>query len=320
MKVYNLSLIWFITITVTMALSSSSMFLIWLSMEMNMMSFIPLISSKKNMISINSTVMYFIPQAFASAVFIFISTVITMNYKFYSILNPIIILLMILKIGAAPFHIWFPQASEGMSYLGFFLLMTIQKIIPLHLMSMIKSNTILIPIVLSAAIGSIGGLNQFTIRKILAYSSISHLAWIMSLIMFSSTSWMIYLIIYSIIMYFIIQLNKQTNINLFSQINLFSINNSFYFLISMLTLGGLPPMMGFFIKWMTLKIMVSNMILMTIPLILSSLINLYFYTRLLYPMFLKLQTSNKWTWKNNNKAMYYILINLMSIFLMIPLL
>nr|AIZ58659.1 NADH dehydrogenase subunit 2 [Ornithodoros kalahariensis] len=320
MKIHNLTLIWFVIITVMMALSSSSMFFIWLSMEMNMMSFIPLISSKKNLLSINSTVMYFIPQAFTSAIFIFIITMISMNYKFHKILNPIIIFLMIMKIGAAPFHWWFPQASEGMSFIGFFLLLTIQKIIPLHLMSTIQSNIILIPIILSAMIGSIGGLNQFTIRKILTYSSISHLAWIMSLIMFSSTSWLIYLFIYSVIMFFIIQLNKQINLNLFSQINLLTNNNSFHFLISMLTLGGLPPMMGFFIKWMTLKIVITNMILLTMPLIISSLINLYFYTRLLYPIFLKLLTSNKWNWKNNNKTFHYTLINFMMIFLMIPLL
>nr|AIZ58672.1 NADH dehydrogenase subunit 2 [Ornithodoros pavimentosus]AIZ58685.1 NADH dehydrogenase subunit 2 [Ornithodoros pavimentosus] len=319
MKIFNLTLIWFLMITVIMALSSSSMFLIWLSMEMNMMSFIPLISSKKSLISINSTVTYFIPQAFASVIFIFLASICTLNMKISSNLNSLITLIMTLKLGAAPFHIWLPQSSEGMSYLGFLLLMTVQKIIPLHMMSTIQSNIILLPIIMSAMIGSIGGLNQFSLRKILAYSSISHLSWMMTLISFTSTSWMLYLLIYSMMMSSIINMNKQINLNFFSQINYLSMTNSFYLMISMLTLGGLPPMIGFFIKWMTLKIVVNNMILISIPLIISSLINLYFYTRILYPVFLKTQSSNKWTLKNYSKVIYFISINFMTIFLIIPL-
>nr|YP_009480306.1 NADH dehydrogenase subunit 2 [Ornithodoros savignyi]AIZ58724.1 NADH dehydrogenase subunit 2 [Ornithodoros savignyi]AIZ58737.1 NADH dehydrogenase subunit 2 [Ornithodoros savignyi] len=319
MKIHNLTLIWFLVLSIFMALSTSSTFLIWLSMEMNMMSFIPLIAPKKTMISTNSTVMYIIPQAFASVIFIFLISMQTLNMNITNNLNPLILLTMILKLGAAPLHTWFPQAAEGMSFSGFFLLTTTQKIIPLHMMSLAPNNTIMIPIISSAMIGSLGGLNQFSMRKILAFSSIAHLSWMMSLVMISSTSWMIYISIYALIMLMILQFNKQTNFNLFTQINLLSPKNSFYFMISLLTLGGLPPMMGFFIKWMTLKIVANNLTLISIPLIISSLINLYFYTRLIYPIFLKTLTTNKWAWMNINKTLQFTFINLLSIFLIIPM-
>nr|YP_010550077.1 NADH dehydrogenase subunit 2 [Ornithodoros phacochoerus]AIZ58640.1 NADH dehydrogenase subunit 2 [Ornithodoros phacochoerus]UYL27145.1 NADH dehydrogenase subunit 2 [Ornithodoros phacochoerus] len=319
MKIHYFILIWFLIMTMIMAMSTSSMFLIWLSMEMNMMSFVPLISTKKSMISINSTILYFIPQAFASIIFIFFVLIQMLNSTFFEHFNTIILGSMMLKLGAAPFHIWFPQASEGMTYSSFFLLISIQKIIPLHMLTLFQNWMILLPVIFSATIGAMGGLNQFSMRKILAYSSITHLSWMMTLIMFSSTTWLMYILAYSMILYFIIQFNKQLNLNYFNQINFLSKKNSLFMIISMLTLGGLPPMLGFFMKWMTLKIVISNMIILTLPLIISSLINLYFYSRLLYPHLMKMQFSKKWNLKDFNKIWFFIFVNFLGILIIIPL-
>nr|UYB78470.1 NADH dehydrogenase subunit 2 [Ornithodoros moubata] len=319
MKIYYFILIWFLIMTIIMAMSTSSMFLIWLSMEMNMMSFIPLISSKKSMISINSTVLYLIPQAFASVIFIFFALIQTLNFTFFENLNMIILSAMILKLGAAPLHMWFPHASEGMTFMSFFLLASTQKIIPLHVLTFFQNWMILLPIVLSTIIGSIGGLNQFSIRKILAYSSITHLSWMLTLIMLSSMMWLVYLLIYSMILLFVIQFNKQLNLNYFSQINFLSKSNALYFMVLLLTLGGLPPMLGFFMKWMTLKIVIINMNFLVVPLLISSLINLYFYSRLLYPHFMKMQLSTKWNIKNFTKLWNFIFLNFLSIFMIVPL-
>nr|AIZ58627.1 NADH dehydrogenase subunit 2 [Ornithodoros porcinus] len=319
MKIYYFILIWFLIMTMILAMSTSSMFLIWLSMEMNMMSFVPLISAKKSMISINSTILYFIPQAFASVIFIFFTTIQLLNSAFFKSFNMFILGSMILKLGAAPLHIWFPQASEGMTYSSLFLLISIQKIIPLHVLTLFQSWVILFPIILSTMIGSVGGLNQLSIRKILAYSSITHLSWMMTLIMFSSTTWLIYILVYSMILFFVTQFSKQLNLNFFSQINFLSKKNSLFMIISLLTMGGLPPMMGFYMKWVTLKIAVSNMTILTLPLIISSLINLYFYSRLLYPHFLKMQLSKKWNLKDTNKIWFFIFMNFLGILVIIPL-
>nr|NP_996539.1 NADH dehydrogenase subunit 2 [Ornithodoros porcinus]BAD12469.1 NADH dehydrogenase 2 [Ornithodoros porcinus] len=319
MKIYYFILIWFLIMTMILAMSTSSMFLIWLSMEMNMMSFVPLISSKKSMISINSTILYFIPQAFGSVIFIFFMMIQLLNSAFFKSFNMFILSSMVLKLGAAPLHIWFPQASEGMTYSSLFLLISIQKIIPLHVLTLFHSWVILFPIILSAMIGSMGGLNQLSMRKILAYSSITHLSWMMTLIMFSSTTWLIYILVYSMILFFVTQLSKQLNLNFFSQINFLSKKNSLFMIISLLTMGGLPPMMGFYMKWVTLKIAVSNMTILTLPLIISSLINLYFYSRLLYPHFLKMQLSKKWSLKDANKIWFFIFMNFLGILVIIPL-
>jgi len=58
--------------------------------------------------------------------------------------------------------------------------MTIQKIAPMSLLSYAVPHSpsflIFSSILLSAAVGAIGGLNQTFLRKIIAYSSINHIA------------------------------------------------------------------------------------------------------------------------------------------------
>nr|YP_010535545.1 NADH dehydrogenase subunit 2 [Ornithodoros furcosus]UYB78314.1 NADH dehydrogenase subunit 2 [Ornithodoros furcosus]UYB78327.1 NADH dehydrogenase subunit 2 [Ornithodoros furcosus] len=319
MKIYNFTLLWVISTSIIMAFSSSSMFYLWVALEINMMSFVPFMNAKDS-ISINSMVMYFIIQAFASSMFIFLTTMLLLNSNFLTTkISLVILITMLIKIGAAPFHVWFPQISEGIPWFALFMLSTIQKIIPLHIVTMLMNNYIYLPIIMSAMIGSFGGFNQISLRKILAFSSISHLAWMMSLIYSNSNMWLIYMAIYSLIMIFMTQIFLQFNINTFSQMILYN-EQPLYFITLMFSLGGLPPTMGFFMKWMTLKIMVFKNVMLIVPLILSSLINLYFYSRLAFPFFLKNLNSNKWNSKIINKMFYFFSTNLIVIFLLIPFL
>jgi len=72
------------------------------------------------------------------------------------------------------------------------ILITIQKIAPLSLLSYtLYSNDLpIIPaaIISSALVGAIGGINQTFLRKIIAYSSINHIAWIISAILIRETN------------------------------------------------------------------------------------------------------------------------------------
>ena len=66
-------------------------------------------------------------------------------------------------------------------------LITIQKVAPMILASytITEPNSLLITLIASISsrvIGSLGGLNQTLLRKILAYSSINHIAWMLAAI------------------------------------------------------------------------------------------------------------------------------------------
>nr|AYN59511.1 NADH dehydrogenase subunit 2 [Ornithodoros turicata] len=318
MKMSKIILMWFIMLSIIIAISSSSFLFLWMCLEINMMAFVPLMNSN-NQISSNSMIFYFIIQALASSAYILTIIYILMNYMIMpEKLVLIIMCSMMIKIGAAPFHIWFPQVSEGISLQSLFLLSTIQKIIPLHISSMFINKFIFIIIIMSAMMGAFGGLNQFSIRKILAFSSITHLSWILSLITINSNTWLMYMLIYTVILAFIVNFMHTNNMNYINQTISFSKENSIYMIVLLMSLGGMPPMIGFFMKWMSLKIIILNMYILSIPLIISSLINLYYYTRLSYPFFLKIYFYNKWKLSKFNPMFLFLIMQFM-IFIMIPL-
>lgn len=244
--------------------------------------------NSKNFLSSNSILYYFIIQSLASSLFFFASLL--SPIFFTKIFNLVIIISILIKLGSAPFHIWFPQISEGLRYNSFFFLSSFQKIIPFYIITIISKKFLILFIILSAIIGSFGGLNQKSFKKILAFSSISHISWILSLILIRHNFWIIYFFIYILILIKIIYLLKKNNI--ISIININSIKFSNFKKISLfslfLSLGGLPPFLGFLTKWISIILIIKNFPLILIFLISSSLINLYFYIRSLFPLIINI--------------------------------
>nr|QVD40451.1 NADH dehydrogenase subunit 2 [Ixodes (Pholeoixodes) sp. YTF-2021a]UNO53624.1 NADH dehydrogenase subunit 2 [Ixodes (Pholeoixodes) sp.] len=311
-------LLWILMTSIIMALSSFFWFALWMSLEINMMIFIPIMNSK-NFLSSNSMVFYYIIQSLASSLFFFSSIMSTIFTT--QIFNLIIMIAMLMKLAAAPFHSWFPQISEGLNFPSFFILSSFQKIIPLHVLTFIN-NSMLIPfIILSSVMGSLGGLSQTSFKKILAFSSISHLSWIMCLIMVNQNFWMIYFSIYTLILVMIVFWLKNTNsLNI---INSNMMKSSFFnkiLLISFfLSLGGLPPFLGFMAKWMAIILISEKSPLILSILILSSLLNLFFYMRTLFPMMMNLNSLMKSpSIIYSHLSFFLIMINFLSILMFVP--
>nr|UXX50315.1 NADH dehydrogenase subunit 2 [Ixodes pavlovskyi]BCL01329.1 NADH dehydrogenase subunit 2 [Ixodes pavlovskyi] len=279
--------LWVLFMSILMGISCSFWFPLWVALEINMMMFIPLMNSK-NFLSSNSIMNYYIIQSFSSSLFLF-SSFLTFFFSTNSLIL-IILISMMIKLGSAPFHAWFPQISEGLNFFPFFFLLTFQKIIPLFITTLINHSFFIFFIIISSLVGSFGGLNQTSLKKILAFSSISHLAWMMALIFSNHNFWMLYLLIYSIILMKIIKTcNKNYNFSIF---NLNSMKLTFLNKIMMislfLSLGGMPPFLGFLMKWISVILMIKNFPSIMLILVISSLINLFFYIRILYPIFLNL--------------------------------
>lgn len=264
-----------------------------MGLEINLLSIIPLLRDEKNIYPSESALKYFITQRLASIILLF-SIIIILNLKEFFPQNSNFYIIIIInsalftKIGAAPFHAWFPEVIEGLNWINCLIILTWQKVAPIILLIYNLKITLFIScvIIFSSVIRGILGLNQISLRKIIAYSSINHIGWIIARILNFSIIWIIYFFIYSIITINIIRIFKLFNIfylkQLFNTLN-FNKNLKFFFILNFLSLGGLPPFLGFFPKWLTVNNLIfRNFLVISLLLIVFTLITLFFYLRITF--------------------------------------
>lgn len=236
----------------------------------------------------------------------------------------LITIALIIKLGLAPFHFWVPEVTQGVSLNSGLILLTWQKIAPLSLLyqiySSINTNLLLIISLLSIIIGGWGGLNQTQLRKIIAYSSIAHMGWIITIIIFnpniSLLNLLIYIIITSSIFLLLIFSSTTSTLSLsltWNKSPIIAISS----LITLLSLGGLPPLTGFIPKWIIIQELTknNNVILPTLIAVLA-LLNLFFYIRLSYSTTLTIFptiSNTKLTWQFQNINILPIIIPLISV-------
>nr|UDD86573.1 NADH dehydrogenase subunit 2 [Cryptocercus tianbaensis] len=303
---------------ILISMSSNSWIGAWMGLEINLMSFIPLMSNNKNIYTTESSLKYFIIQAMSSSFLLFIIIMKVMMEDMFTMenhnINTMIIMTpLLLKSGAAPFHWWFPSVMEGMSWMNCLLLMTTQKMAPMMLISyMMKMNSFSSIIILTSTIvGAIGGLNQLSIRKILTYSSINHTGWMLAALMINENMWIMYFTIYSMLTTTIVMIIKPFNASFINQTLLMNKEmNTMKFMMftTLLSMGGLPPFLGFLPKWIIIQMMIiNNMNTVMTTMVVMSLMTLYFYLRISYSSFMMLHIEPKWniSYFKNNKFMMY---------------
>nr|BCD33791.1 NADH dehydrogenase subunit 2 [Geothelphusa sakamotoana] len=296
------------------SISSPSWFSIWIGLELNMLSFIPLMTIKMNFYFSESALKYFLIQALGSTLFILSSC---MLLSFPQMSPPLLLTSLFLKLGSAPFHFWFPQVMSGLIWPQAIILMTLQKIPPMILISYLSMNSNLIQIIsfsaiLSAIIGALGGFSTTQLRKILAFSSINHMSWMLISTSISDTFWIFYFLFYSMISLSIVVLFNILQTYTLSDLMKFNQTNSIHSLLipfNLLSLGGLPPLAGFIPKWMLIQLLINNNFYFTLIFLLSStLITLYFYLRITI-FFLLLTNPSMSLYKNSNSSPFSLISN-----------
>nr|ATN40437.1 NADH dehydrogenase subunit 2 [Xizicus howardi] len=310
------------------SISSTSWLGVWMGLEINLLSFIPLMSNTKNILSTEASLKYFLIQAIASALLLFSLIMMFLMSNMSILLNHEVFLLLIssallLKMGAAPFHFWFPGTMEGLNWWNNLILMTWQKIAPLMLLSyVIKMNLFFsIIIVLSIIIGSLGGLNQTSLRKLMAYSSINHLGWMIAAMSSGENLWELYFLIYFFLSTAIIFMFNNFQAFHLNQ-NFLMMNNNpkikFCMFTLLLSLGGLPPFLGFLPKWLVIQSMaeLNNLLILTL-MVITTLITLFYYIRITFSAFLFSYSEIKWNYSQSYHNHFYII---MMMFTMISLL
>nr|YP_010411417.1 NADH dehydrogenase subunit 2 [Coraebus cloueti]URN73063.1 NADH dehydrogenase subunit 2 [Coraebus cloueti] len=314
-------------------ISTNSWVSMWIGLEINLLSFIPMIMEKKNTRASEATIKYFIIQAMASAIILMmlLSNIVINSMTSDLITNPpmlvIILSALIMKMGAAPFHFWFPEVMEGISWINALMLLTWQKIAPMTMILYLNStNWMMVSLISSIVVGSILGLNQTSLRKILAYSSINHMGWMMGAMMLTKSIWIIYLTFYCLMNTLLILQFKKFNLNHLNQLMVTSMNSNtskWIFTLNFFSLGGIPPFIGFLPKWLTIQILVENkLIIPSLAMIVITLITLFYYLRImLIPMTMKTTASKlliKTLQKTPNKLLMSTNMSIILSLVLIP--
>nr|YP_009740510.1 NADH dehydrogenase subunit 2 [Ceratostoma rorifluum]QID03438.1 NADH dehydrogenase subunit 2 [Ceratostoma rorifluum] len=289
-----------------LSISSIHWLSIWAGLEINLIGFLPMLVYQKSISESESAVKYFIAQALGSSFLIFGSLLmfnISFTWDLYTLMSfktfGFLVMMsgLCVKLGLFPFHYWLPSVMAGLPWVTCLLLSTWQKIAPLFLMlCLVEMNhsytLILILCVISAGsslIGGFGGMNQTQIRALLAYSSIGHLGWMTFALLHSEWSMKFYLGVYIVIsICMFLSLWKQESSNMKNIDGLkYSKLMQMNIMLLLLSLGGLPPFLGFISKWLVILVGTSNALLWTLfLLILGSLMSLFYYLSLFFSVFL----------------------------------
>nr|BAJ07662.1 NADH dehydrogenase subunit 2 [Gunnellichthys monostigma] len=299
MNPYVLSLFLFaLGLGTTITFASSHWLLAWMGLEINTLAIIPLMTQHHHPRAAEAATKYFLTQATAAATLLFAATTnawLTGQWDIGFTMHPapavIATLALSLKIGLAPLHTWLPEVLQGFDLVTGLILSTWQKLAPFALLLQLPLQTqpILIALALaSTLVGGWGGLNQTQLRKVLAYSSIAHLGWMLLIVQFLPSLTLLALSMYVVMTsaaFLTLNTSRSTTINSLALSWATAPALTALFPVVLLSLGGLPPLSGFMPKWMILQELTKQGLPMTATLAaLTALLSLYFYLRLCYSM------------------------------------
>nr|YP_003162823.1 NADH dehydrogenase subunit 2 [Oncomelania hupensis robertsoni]ABS87690.1 NADH dehydrogense subunit 2 [Oncomelania hupensis robertsoni]AEP39056.1 NADH dehydrogenase subunit 2 [Oncomelania hupensis hupensis] len=311
------------------SISSSHWFGIWAGLEINLIGFLPLLVYQKSMSESESAVKYFTTQAMGSSFLMFGSL---MSYGLFFtwemaanswVLGLILILVgLMTKTGIFPFHFWLPSVMAGLPWVSCLMLATWQKIAPLFLMATFLDSNLTYWLFMlfcifsagSSIIGGVGGMNQTQLRALIAYSSIGHLGWMLFAILHSSWAMKVYLSIYITISICIFLSLWYANTSTMGAMktpvtNILGLGST---LIMFLSLGGLPPMLGFISKWAVIVISTKGVSwIFLLLLICGSLMSLFYYLSLFFSLFLVIFKNKKLLFENHTKKSLIVSLSLL---------
>ena len=258
--------------------------------------------------------------------------VIALSKPFYINVSLILVSVgFLFKVSAAPFHFWSPDVYDAIpTIVTTFVALVAKLSIFIFLLGLVHdtsnflfqfnwTSSLLISSLLSLIIGTVLGLTQFRIKRLLAYSTISHLGFILLALSINSIeaiqAFIFYLMQYTIsnLNAFIILISIGFSLYPFvnnnsdnkQHLNLLDRNNSpiqlisqikgyFYlnpilalsFSITIFSLVGIPPLIGFFAKQMVLSAALdSGYVFLALIAILTSVIGAVYYLGLIKQMF-----------------------------------
>nr|APA22636.1 NADH dehydrogenase subunit 2 [Iole charlottae charlottae] len=281
----------------SITISSNHWITAWAGLEINTLAILPLIAKSHHPRAIEAATKYFLTQAAASALVLFSSMTNswhTGQWDITQLTHPTSCLILTsaiaMKLGLVPFHFWFPEVLQGSPLITGLLLSTVMKFPPMTLLFMTSQSlnpTLLAGMaLLSVALGGWMGLNQTQIRKILAFSSISHLGWMAIIISYNPKLTLLNFYLYTLITAAVfLALNSIKVLKLSTLMTSWTKAPSLnaMLLLALLSLAGLPPLTGFLPKWLIIQELTKqDMTPSAMTIAILSLLSLFFYLRLAY--------------------------------------
>nr|AEH03331.1 NADH dehydrogenase subunit 2 [Chenorhamphus grayi] len=321
----------------TLTISSNHWVAAWTGLEINTLAVLPLIAKSHHPRAIEAATKYFLVQAAASALILFSSMTNawhTGQWDIAQLTHPVSSLVLTsaiaMKLGLVPFHFWFPEVLQGSSLTTGLLLSTAMKFPPLTLLFLtshsLDPTLLTLMAILSTALGGWVGLNQTQIRKILAFSSISHLGWMAIIITFNPKLTMLNFYFYTLVTATVfLALNTMKVTKLSSLMTAWAKTPSLnaMLLLTLLSLAGLPPLTGFLPKWLIIQELTKQeMALAAATISLLSLLSLFFYLRLAYCATITLPphtTNHTKLWRTNKPTSILVAILVTLSLTLLPL-
>jgi len=295
----------------------------YLALELQSFGLYILAASKRDsMLSAEAAIKYFILGALTSFIILFGISIIygvfgTTNFRDLELIAPYypslaflfglscVLIGFFFKLGLAPFHSWLPDVYTGAprfvvsifaiipKFSLFILLLRIMFIILPSYFSF-TSTLLLITGVFSVIIGTLGGLNQTSILRLIGFSAIAN----MGFIVFPVTTGSLFGIQASL-SFFIVYV--MLNFNLFAFILLFRVRNTFLVnnitdfkylstfpqipalnLLNMFSNAGIPPLAGFFSKfYVVFHLFQMHHFLSAVFLLFTSTLSTFYYLRII---------------------------------------
>ena len=221
---------------------------------------------------------------------------------------------MFFKISAAPFHMWAPDVYQGVPTIVLAFFGTVVKFsmvialifLSLNISWVILGNILLIVAIASIIIGSFGAIYQKNLKRLFAFSSITHIGFVLLALspldksIFNSC--IFYMIVYSIISLGTFSFltimrspqeieNDETDEKTFDISSLSGLSKThpvmaFSLTVLMLSTAGIPPLAGFFSKFYILKSAISTgLFLYAIIAVIFSAISAFYYLRIIKIMY-----------------------------------
>uniref|UniRef100_A0AAU6PX08 NADH-ubiquinone oxidoreductase chain 2 n=1 Tax=Ophionereis sp. TaxID=3135531 RepID=A0AAU6PX08_9ECHI len=296
MFVYHVSLV----LGIFLVSLSNNWICIWISIELVTLALVVLMSGQLTPRGVEAIAKYFILQALASAFLL-----IGISYRYYSLgsvsffssyneVSYVFILMgLMIKIAVFPNPFWFIDVVGGLSLFRSVYVVVLSKFIPLYLYGCLISNKFVICVLLIGVVtiflATVAGTNQTSLRKVIAYSSIAHLGWMLVGFPFLGSFVCLFIFFSYVLMISpLFYLGGSNSVNFLIKAKNLYYNPLFVFsfMLSLLSLAGFPPLLGFFYKWIIFYGLVSGGAYLSAGcLILFSLLSLYFYLQICYSLY-----------------------------------
>ena len=300
-------LLWMIWLGSSLVVLSNHLVLTYLALELQTFSVFVLIASRNFSIkSGEGALKYFVLGAISSGLFLLSLVIIyytcgnllvyTLNssnyYDSHKLETYLLLLSMFFKLSFFPVHFWVPDVYEASTSRVIGIIGTLPKISVIGFLVELNlsSNIILWCALGSMLVGTFGAMNQTKLKRLLAYSGITHMGMaLITLGLFSKQHvepTLLYITIYIVgflgVVLLMMFYNREKFIYLYdlSGVHQFNVVMAISWSLVLLSAGGIPPLSGFLGKWWIMwTMLLSNYIIVMLFSVFLSVISVIYYLR-----------------------------------------